>query len=471
MNRIYFTVATQFKGMVQNSHAKHRDKWCRFAISKKGNAAIMVGLSLPILAGFLGLGVEVGMWYMYKGQLQAQVDMAAWAGAHAKKDGEDDTAIILAATQEAQRNGWDSGDGTITITIPSPTAADSIEVVATQDHTLLFISLFQNGQQTVAARAVAHWEEDGGSEGPCIIALEESDSAALEFSGTVDMDLDCGIAVHSDDDKAFKISGDVFLDASDACIAGDLEVSGDFDFDDGIDIENASGITNGACTPEGDPLADVDEPEHDDDCDEEDFKIDNDNQNVTLSPGVYCNGIEISGSDNDITFEPGEYIIAGKGFKLSGSNNDVTGDGLFFYNTDNDGNEDFGDIDFSGSDNEVIMSGANPDDNGASGDAYVPSDYHGVLWFNNRSNKSTESGKKFKLAGELAAAMDGYIYMPNWQVEYSGQTINGYPCGSKIIGGTIHFNGNSSHVFESGNDCVTQHVGGGPTDLRVRLVE
>jgi uncharacterized membrane protein len=58
------------------------------------------------MVGFMGLGVEVGLWYMYKHQLQNQVDMAAWAGAYAKKDGGDNAAMTLVAQQEAARNGW-----------------------------------------------------------------------------------------------------------------------------------------------------------------------------------------------------------------------------------------------------------------------------------------------------------------------------------------------------------------------------
>ena len=186
----------------------------------------MVGITLPILVGFMGLGVEVGLWYMYKHQLQSQVDMAAWAGGYAKKDGGNDAMIAAVAQEEATRNGWDLGDGTMTVTIPSPTREDSVEVIASQDYNLLFISLFQSEPLTVAARAVAEWQEEGGGDGPCIIAMSPSDTAAVEFSGAVGMDMGCGIAVHSTDSQAMKVSGTTFLDTTDLCINGDLVISG-----------------------------------------------------------------------------------------------------------------------------------------------------------------------------------------------------------------------------------------------------
>jgi hypothetical protein len=451
----------------------------RFPKSRRGAAAIMVGITLPILVGFMGLGVEVGLWYMYKHQLQSQVDMAAWAGAFAKKDGDTNANIILAATDEAKRNGWDTGTGTLAFTIPSPTRDESIEVVGTQDYNLLFISLFMSGPVTVAARAVAEWQEAGGGEGPCILALTTSDPAALEFSGEVTMDMECGIAVHSTSAQAMKISGTTFLDTTDVCVNGDIQISGSFSYTDGIDIANAPNLTNNGsaglnCNVTEDPLENTAEPIHSDDCDYTDFKVDSDGDNsVTISPGVYCNGIDISGNNNDITFEPGEYILAGKGFKVAGSNNDVSGDGLFFYNTDNDGDGAFGDVDFSGSGNVMDFKGANPDDNSSqAGDAsYVNSDYHGVLFFNDRSDPATDTYKKFKLAGEVTSDMDGIIYFPNWQVEYSGQSTNDHTCGAKIIADTVHFNGNSGNFFKSGTDCAASLLQYGPTTIRVRLVE
>ncbi len=37
-----------------------------FGKDKRGGAAILIGLTLPIFVGFLGLGVDVTNWYLSK---------------------------------------------------------------------------------------------------------------------------------------------------------------------------------------------------------------------------------------------------------------------------------------------------------------------------------------------------------------------------------------------------------------------
>ena len=94
-----------------------------------------------------------------------------------------------------------------------------------------------------------------------------------------------------------------------------------------------------------------------------------------------------------------------------------------------------------------------------------------MLFFNDPSDPATDSYKKFKLAGEVTSDMDGIIYFPNWQVEYSGQSSNDHTCGAKIIADTVHFNGNSGTFFKAGDECAVNNVEFGPTSIRIRLVE
>jgi hypothetical protein len=52
---------------------------------------------------------------------------------------------------------------------------------------------------------------------------------------------------------------------------------------------------------------------------------------TTLDPGVYCNGINISGGAS-VTFRPGVYILNGGGLSVSGGST-LQGTGVTFYNT------------------------------------------------------------------------------------------------------------------------------------------
>ena len=55
------------------------------------------------------------------------------------------------------------------------------------------------------------------------------------------------------------------------------------------------------------------------------------NSTATLNPGVYCGGIDV-GSTGVVTFNPGNYILAGGGFNVNGGAT-VRGQNVMFYNT------------------------------------------------------------------------------------------------------------------------------------------
>ena len=136
---------------------------------------------------------------------------------------------------------------------------------------------------------------EGSGGNTCILSTETSDAGAIQVSGTVNLALGCGIAVTStDSNQALKVSGNGSIDATEICVAGGAQVSGNVTF------ANASPAAG--CTPPSDPLSGLAAPpEASGGCNSIDFKVSGSDGNVNLSPGVYCNGIEISGSDNTIT--------------------------------------------------------------------------------------------------------------------------------------------------------------------------
>ncbi|WP_292261933.1 pilus assembly protein TadG-related protein, partial [Mesorhizobium sp.] len=78
-----------------------------------GNVAIIFALTLPIVVGGAGLGVETSYWYYSSLKLQATADAAAYAGALEKIQGSSTATITAAVTQSATDNGL--GNGTITV--------------------------------------------------------------------------------------------------------------------------------------------------------------------------------------------------------------------------------------------------------------------------------------------------------------------------------------------------------------------
>src|SRR5262245_28685325 len=93
----------------------------RFASSRRGNVAIIAGLSLPMLVGFCGLGSETAYWYFRQRDLQGAVDVAAYNGALGLRTGASTTVITAKATTDATTGGWRAADGTIKVNTPPTT--------------------------------------------------------------------------------------------------------------------------------------------------------------------------------------------------------------------------------------------------------------------------------------------------------------------------------------------------------------
>ena len=51
--------------------------WARFSRDRRGAVAVAVAILLPVLIGFAGIGIEVGMWFAVQRQDQSAADAAA----------------------------------------------------------------------------------------------------------------------------------------------------------------------------------------------------------------------------------------------------------------------------------------------------------------------------------------------------------------------------------------------------------
>lgn len=432
----------------------HRASWRTFRRDRRGASAVIVGVALPVIVGFMGLGVEVGLWFMSHDKLQSSVDMSAWAGAMVMAEGGTDTEITTAAEEEAARNGYDTTIGAIAVTIPSPTRPDSVEVIASHDLDLLFVSLFMAGPVKVEVRAVAETVPDSY----CILELLPNDSSGIDFSGGASMDMDCGIAAQSTDSSAMTISGDTMLDTPAICIAGQTVISGT------PSLPSAQPVDN--CDPPEDPLRNLAAPtQASDPCTFTNWRQPNDAEIVTLVPGVYCDGIHITGANNTVVFEPGLYILAGQGLMVSGNSNVITGDGVMFYNTDNAGDASYGDVLFTGGSSEINLTAPTPETNG-SGSAYVDPAYHGVVFFGDRAM----GDQSFRTVGDVVTNFDGAVYWPSGTISHAGRSSNTHTCTGKMIADRFDFAGASDNYYQGG-DCAVDHVNISNLARRVSLVE
>src|SRR5215470_17467032 len=89
-----------------------------FLRKRHGNVAIVFGLSLPLLVGAAGLGVETSYWYYKHIQLQAAANQSAYAGALELRAGSTHSTVISVATTTATNNGFNSAAGSLTLNSP-----------------------------------------------------------------------------------------------------------------------------------------------------------------------------------------------------------------------------------------------------------------------------------------------------------------------------------------------------------------
>ena len=66
---------------VSESAVSHPSIWARFARDRRGVVAVAVAVLLPVLVGFAGIGVEVGLWFAVQRQNQSAADAAAISAA------------------------------------------------------------------------------------------------------------------------------------------------------------------------------------------------------------------------------------------------------------------------------------------------------------------------------------------------------------------------------------------------------
>ena len=426
----------------------------RLADDRRGVIIIMFALMLPIMLGFIGLAVEVSLWFVKHRELQSAADAAAIAGSYELQDGNSTATITTVSTAEATQNGLDTGSGdTITVNVPPSSGAftansTAVEVVLTKQVALLFSGYFLDSARTINARAVAVTTSTGTA---CILALNSSADSALKISGNINLTMDCDMAVKSSSSKGLDLSGNSDIDVNGICVKGGTNNSGNNTFLDATP-------TNG-CKAASDPLGGLVEPaEADDPCDVTDKDISGNSQTITLNPGVYCNGIKISGGSNTITFNDGTYILAGgNGLSVSGGSNTLIAAGATFYITDNHGDGNYPDVNFSGN-NTLDLT------------APTSGDYAGVLFYNDSSTASSTSGAKFNVSGNNTFDnFDGTVYYPNHEISFSGNSTTASSCGPKLLSDTVSISGNIT-VFGGGTGCASSNVNIGTSEV-IGLVE
>jgi hypothetical protein len=425
--------------------------------SERGNVAIIFALTLPIVAGGAGLGVETSYWYYKDLQIQAAADAAAFAGALEKRSGATNAVILASAKNSAIQNSFDPTLGDIEVNSPPLTGPNTgntaVEVLITLPLERFFSKLFADDLVVVRARAVARYETSGSA---CVLALDPSASRSLLFSGSSSLTLSgCTIMTNSIAPDAIRSQGASRVEVD--CIVS----AGGVDLNTHVKLtECANPITN--ASPVSDPYADLPVPVavgaclddgsggSSDDGGGDSGKgkssgkgkggDDSDVEIVTLESGRYCKGLSIN---HDTVLSSGTYFVSGGDFSINGKAN-VSGDDVTIY----------------------LDGGARVSMNGTATvniNAPTSGDYSGILFFGDRDSSG---GQTNKFNGTADATLTGSLYFASQEVAYLGNFAGNRGC-TRIVANTIDWNGNA----DFSQDCTSLGIRDIPSLQLVRIAE
>lgn len=402
----------------------------KFRENREANTAIMFGLTLPLLVGGAGIGVEAGYWYYKDRELQTAADVAAFAGAIEKRGGASSSEIAAAALAEAEQHGFESGVGTIEINDP-PTSgshmdANSVEVILAVPAKRFFSALYAEGEVTLNARGVASFETGDNA---CILALDPTASGAVTFTGNALTMVDgCNVMSNSLADDSLIVSGAADVTVPCVLAAGGVAV------DDGLTL-TACSLPQSNVPPADDPYSGKVEPEVVGACQ----TMPSGMAAKTLSPGRFCGGGNLMGVKN---FGPGVYIIDGGEFRINAGAT-VAGSGVTFF----------------------LTNGARVNFNGAAEinfSAPTTGDNKGILFWGDDNNAFASN----KFNGTASSSLTGALYFPSQEVEFLGNFSGTDGC-MRVVSLTMKFTGSTT----MSSNCTAYGLDNIVLPGRVTLVE
>lgn len=345
-----------------------------FTTEQAGSVVILFAFTAMLSLVVIGGAIDFGRTYIVRTQLQAATDAAALTVATVNADSEVDRraagqnsflANLDAALTHASAN-IAIGKEDITVTGTAQVGTTFLELAG-------FKSFDVSTLSKVGLARVA---------GVCILALQPSRDGIF-LSGDSAINANCGLQANSSSSNALDANGDSRIDATLICVVGGFEK-------DSKTILNPT--PQKGCPPIADPLASLPVPfEATTNCTASKKKVDS-GKSATLSPGVYCEGIDI-GSSAKVFFKPGLYVIRDGEFKI-GSSAQVTGQEVMFYLTGKDARFDMGsqsNINFT-----APLSGT----------------YKGVVIFQSRAANTAEN----KFGSSSDSVLQGAVYIPNGTV-------------------------------------------------------
>ena len=256
-----------------------------------GGTLIWFALTLPVMLGMTGVGVDAALWYMDRRILQTASDSSAVAGAHVLAQGGTNVEAKMVVETEIARNDFaKTTNDVITVNMPPKSGPNTgvvgfVEVLIDKQRPLYFARFFRNEPTVIQARAVSGQRPVASEH--CVLALDKNIDASLSFTGTADANINCGVGTNSRSDTAVDLNGGAMVDVDYMEAYGDIAISGSSILITDTPPQPYSNYVS-------DPYADLEVPA-DSPCDHEPLTTVGVSQ--TLEPGRYCGGLSITSPD------------------------------------------------------------------------------------------------------------------------------------------------------------------------------
>ena len=390
---------------------------------ESGQTLIFVALSRTFLLGVVGMATDVGTLLHDRRNLQIAADSAAIAGAVEENINPAAANVQAAGQRAATQNGITNGSNGAVVTINTPPAsgphagaAGYVEAIVTQTEPVFFMKLFSFTSMNVGARAVAF---NGAKNQGCMLALNPTASDTIHLQGSFDVSAP-GCAVIDDSNASDAL---VFTGGGGTLTAGSVGVVG-----------GATGATGDSTpapvtgiAPESDPLANLPAPTYNA------ASCTAPPTGTTWGPatagGTVCYSGDIS-VKNAVTMSAGTYVFPGT-LDFSG-NGSLTGTGVTLY--------------FPGPNGTL----GGPGNGNTTLNLTAPTSgtYNGILIYQDPSDTNTG-----EFNGTPITNLTGIIYMPNAELEISGNTTVNLD--TDLIIGSLYDKGNATINMTDYSQTVT----------------
>jgi Flp pilus assembly protein TadG len=352
-----------------------------FLSDRSGTTGMLFASLLIPMLGFIGLAIDFGRAHHASTRLRAIVDSAAIAGARLPATANQNRVNAVLAQFEA--NTKDTMFEGMTPQIEATNAGVTVTAQYTSDTTLLALMGLEEIDVEASTTARSQVENGGVA---CMLALNPTTSDGLHLQGVNKFSSqNCWTWVNSTSYSSINAVGTAMGQAQGFCTAGKV-----------IGAEHFAPAPWPGCEPMDDPFARKFETfAPNTTCTQTNLRVNK--ETVSLSPGVYCGGIELR-PGADVTFKPGLYVIKGGKFDVH-AQSVASGQGVTFY--------------FTGSGTQLLVQG------GANLTLKAPAtgDTAGFVFV---QDKWSNPGAEAEIQGGGSVNIEGVVYTPTWRLAIGG---------------------------------------------------